>query len=92
MTDAIRVEVLHHDGCPMFARALELVRACVHELAVDAVVTERVARYPSPTVLVEGRDVMGVPGGGLDGDACRLDVPTWTRVVEALRAAAVAQI
>lgn len=87
MKAAVHVEVLHHKGCSLFAPALELVRDCVRELGVDMVVSERVARYPSPTVLVDGRDVMGVPGDGLSVDACRLDVPTRERVADALRSA-----
>jgi hypothetical protein len=83
----VRVEVLHHEGCPLFAPVLELVRDCVRELGADAVVSERVARYPSPTVLVDGRDVMGVSGDELAVDACRLDVPTRERVADALRSA-----
>lgn len=84
---AVRVEVIHHEGCPLAAQALELVRECILELGVDAVVSERLARYPSPTVLVGGRDVMGVPGDGMPADACRLDVPTRERVADALRSA-----
>jgi hypothetical protein len=57
---AVRVEVLHHEGCPLFAPALALVRDCVRELGVDAIVSERVARSPSPTVLLDGRDVMAL--------------------------------
>lgn len=87
MSTPVRVEVLHHEGCPLFAAAMELVRDCVHELGVNAVIVERVARYPSPTVLVDGRDVMGVPGDGTPADACRLDVPTRERVADALRSA-----
>ncbi|HTK67466.1 MAG TPA: alkylmercury lyase [Pseudonocardia sp.] len=87
MSQTVRVEVLHHDGCPRFPVALDLVRDCVLELGVDAVISERVARYPSPTVLVDGRDVMGVLGDGIPADACRLDVPTRERVAEALRSA-----
>ncbi|MFB9386494.1 alkylmercury lyase [Pseudonocardia petroleophila] len=87
MSEAVRVEVLHHEGCPLFASALELVRDCVREEGVDAVISERVARYPSPTVLVDGRDVMGDPRDATDVDACRLDVPTRERVADALRSA-----
>ena len=87
MSEPVHVEVLHHEGCPLFASALELVRDCVRESGVDAVLSERVAQYPSPTVLVEGRDVMGVPGDGMPVDACRLDLPTRDRVVDALRSA-----
>jgi hypothetical protein len=87
VTAAVRIEVLHHEGCPLFAPALALVRDCVRELGVDAIVSERVARSPSPTVLVDGRDVMGVPDDELSVEACRLDVPTRERVTDALRSA-----
>ncbi len=84
MTEAVRVEVLHHAGCPLFAAALDLVRDCVHELAIDGIISDRIARYPSPTVLVNGHDVMGVPADGMSVDACRLDVPTRERIADAL--------
>ncbi|MBW0107684.1 alkylmercury lyase [Pseudonocardia sp. KRD-182] len=83
----MRVEVVRHEGCPLAAAALDLVRECVHELGIDGVVMELVARYPSPTVLVDGRDVMGVPGDDTPIEACRLDVPTRERVTDALRSA-----
>lgn len=87
MSRAVRVEVVRHEGCPLAAAALDVVRECVHELGIDGVVTERVALYPSPTVLVDGRDVMGAPGDGTPTEACRLDVPTRERVTDALRSA-----
>lgn len=87
MSEVVRVEVLRHEGCPLAAAALDLVRDCVRELGVDAIVSERVARWPSPTVLVNGLDVMGVPVGGTPTDACRLDVPTRERVSDAVRSA-----
>ena len=44
---------------------------------------ERIGDYPSPTVLVNGDDVMGQPS--TSGPTCRLDVPTEDRVMAALR-------
>ncbi|MHA6785835.1 alkylmercury lyase [Pseudonocardia saturnea] len=85
MSEPIRVEVLHHEGCPLFGPALELVHDCVRALSIEAIVVDRIARYPSPTVLVNGYDVMGVPGDGTPADACRLDAPTRAAVVDALR-------
>ncbi|ALI24088.1 hypothetical protein XA26_02220 [Mycolicibacterium fortuitum] len=52
----------------------------------DDVVVERVGAYPSPTVLVDGVDIMK-PGTELAADACRLDLPTRDRVLAALRSA-----
>lgn len=85
MSRRVHVEVLHHEGCPLVGPVLELVRECVRELGAEATVVDRVARYPSPTVLVDGRDVMGRPGDGTPVDACRLDVPTRVAVVDALK-------
>ena len=87
MTNAPVVEVLHHEGCPLFDAAWEVVQACVAALQADVVVTARVERCASPTVLVSGRDVMGVGGDEPGVSACRLDVPTHARVFDALRSA-----
>jgi len=48
-------------------------------------IIDRVGRYPSPTVLVDGVDVMRPESGARSGDACRLDVPTPQRVLDALQ-------
>jgi hypothetical protein len=47
-------------------------------------IIERVGRYPSPTVLVDGVDVMRPESGARIGDACRLDLPAPQRVLDAL--------
>lgn len=64
-----------------------MVGDCLSEVGVprDAVV-ERVGEYPSPSVLVDGADVM-TPGTELTADACRLDLPTRSCVLAALRSA-----
>jgi hypothetical protein len=51
-------------------------------------VTELVGHYPSPSVRIDGVDVMRPDCGPPVGDACRLDAPTRERVLEALQAAA----
>lgn len=48
-------------------------------------VVERVGEYPSPTVLVNGVDVMTGATGTPTTQACRLDQPTPQRVLAALR-------
>lgn len=83
--DAVRIEVLHHDGCPLAAGTRELVADCLRELGIAAPISVRLARHPSPTVLVNGVDVMGAPSAS--ADACRLDIPTRDRLLAALRAA-----
>jgi hypothetical protein len=81
-----RVELLHHEGCPLTPAARRVVEECLRELGLDVPIIDRVARYPSPSVLIDGVDVMGPPGDGAPADACRLDVPTPDRVAAALRA------
>ncbi|MEV6527354.1 alkylmercury lyase [Longispora sp. NPDC051575] len=74
------IELRSVPGCPNLAPARELLRACLAELGLAAEVLELVGDYPSPTVLVNGTDVMGCTGSGA---SCRLDLPTF----EAIRAA-----
>jgi len=49
-------------------------------------IEEQKGAYPSPTILVDGMDVMGRPEAV--GASCRLDMPTRERVLAALQAAA----
>jgi hypothetical protein len=87
MSRFVRVELLRHEGYPMADDVRKLAEDCVQELSLDAVVTDRVARYPSPSLLVDGVDVMGAPGDSALLDACRLDVPIRARLAAALQAA-----
>ncbi|MCP2242462.1 hypothetical protein LX86_001183 [Lentzea aerocolonigenes] len=57
----------------------------LRELDLDVPVLERVGDFPSPTVLVDGVDVMNHHDGAPEMHACRLDVPTAERVLAALR-------
>ena len=81
----MRVEVLTSPGCPNAAAAKETVAACLATLGLDLPIIERVGRYPSPTILVDGVDVMRPEDGAPTGDACRLDLPTPRSVLDALR-------
>ncbi|WP_020658626.1 hypothetical protein [Amycolatopsis benzoatilytica] len=81
----IRIELLTAPGCPNAAAARALVVDCLAESGVDRALVERIGRYRSPTVLVDGVDVMGAADPAA-GDACRLDVPTRSRILAALAA------
>jgi len=77
------IEVLYAEGCPHAAGALALVRRCLEKLgSPPAQLIEREGDYPSPTVRVDGRDVMGPPPAWERG--CRLDLPTEEQVLRAL--------
>jgi hypothetical protein len=81
----MRVELLYHAGCRSAHATLQLVRECLITLGLPDPVLVRVGNYPSPTVLINGTDVMR-PVTGLSEVACRIDVPTRERMLAALRA------
>ena len=80
----MKIELLWLPGCPHVDAARALLRRCLDRLGLDSTVTERTGEYPSPTVLVDGRDVMGEPAAA--GASCRLDVPSEGGVMAALLA------
>lgn len=82
----MRVELLANPGCPHVEATRELLRDCLAVLDLDAQITDRVGHYASPTVLVDGIDVMGRPTPSAAEHACRLDLPTRPRLLAALRA------
>lgn len=82
----MRIELLTSPGCRNAAAAKQTVTDCLTTLGIDVPIIERVGRYPSPTVLVDGVDVMRPEAGAPIGNACRLDLPTPQRVLDALRA------
>ena len=79
----VEVELLSVAGCPHVDAARQLLNACVEELQIRAHIEEKVGAYPSPTIRVDGRDVMGSPP--VFEAACRLDRPTRERVLAALQ-------
>jgi hypothetical protein len=78
----MKVEILFAPGCPHAAEAVALVERCLARLGIDADLAAREADVPSPSVLVNGVDVMGPPDG--EAAVCRLDRPTEERVLGAL--------
>ncbi|MFE9695183.1 alkylmercury lyase family protein [Micromonospora sp. NPDC005806] len=84
--DRVAVELRSVPDCPNLAPARHELRAALADLGLPlAVVTEIVGDYPSPSILVNGVDVMGGSGDG--SAACRLDIPTGERIRAALRQA-----
>ncbi|WFE53116.1 organomercurial lyase [Micromonospora sp. WMMD1155] len=78
----VNVELRSVAECPNLAPAREELHAALADLGLPAVVTEVVGDYPSPSILVNGVDVMGGTGDG--PAACRLDLPTGERIRAAL--------
>jgi hypothetical protein len=81
----VDVELLLGPQCPNGPAARSVLTACLRRLGLDLQVRERVGDYPSPTILVNGVDVMTGQRGAPPGQACRLDLPTAARVVAALQ-------
>lgn len=88
----MRIELLTSPGCPHAAPARQVITDCLTVLGVDVPIIDRVGRYPSPTVLIDGVDVMRPEAAASIGDVCRLDLPTPQRVLDALRASAAGQV
>ena len=80
----MRIELLHHHSCPHAPAARQLIEECLRTLAIATPVLVRVGDYPSPTVLVDGIDVMGPAHAVSLGSACRLDLPTRDRLLDIL--------
>jgi hypothetical protein len=82
----VHVELLLTPDCPNAPAARAVLGECLDRLGLAVPVHERVGEYPSPTILVEGVDVMTGTPNLPSAPACRLDVPTRSRVLAALRA------
>jgi hypothetical protein len=84
MTEQVaRIEILQVPGCPLVSRVRETVARALARLEIRAEVTQVVGDYPSPTLLIDGRDVTGRVWD--ECSACRLDLPTEEQVLAALR-------
>lgn len=78
-----KVELLSVPNCPHVNHARDLLRSCMKELDISLGFEESQGDYPSPSILVDGVDVMGDPG--YRAASCRLDVPTRAAIIKALR-------
>jgi hypothetical protein len=81
----MRVELLLAPDCPNAAAAKTALIEALHELELSVPVLERVGEFPSPTILVNGVDVMNDHAGAPQMRACRLDMPTVPKLLAALR-------
>lgn len=81
--DPVRIEILFVPDCPLVGRVRDTLDRVLPRVDVPVEVHERVGAYRSPTLLIDGRDVTGMPPG--EGSACRLDLPTEAQILAALR-------
>jgi hypothetical protein len=78
----VKVELMYAAGCPNVDEARRTLDQCMQELAIEAPIVELEGDYASPTLLIEGVDVMG--RSDENGAMCRLDLPSRESVLEAL--------
>jgi hypothetical protein len=82
----MRIELLTTPGCPNAQTTRKILADCLSSLGIDEPIIDRVGRYASPTVLIDGVDVMRPAAAKAPiGDACRLDLPTSRHILDALR-------
>jgi len=80
----MRLELLLTPGCPNAAAARAVLAESLDRLGLAVPVHERVGEFPSPTILVDGVDVMTGRTGAPQAHGCRRDLPTISRVHAAL--------
>jgi hypothetical protein len=81
----LRIQILHVTDCPLVARVRQDVQLCLDRAGVDVPIEEVEGPYPSPTLLIGGRDVTEHPPAA--GPACRLDLPSRDQISRAIEAA-----
>lgn len=80
------IELRSVPDCPNLAPAQQALHDVLTDLRLPTdTVVETAGDYPSPTILINGADVMGGTGTGPAG--CRLDLPTREQIRAALRQA-----
>lgn len=72
-------------GCPNLEATREVLQTCLAEAGLAVAVVERIGESPSPSILVDGRDVTSSDPRG--PAACVLRPPTSDQIRTALRAA-----
>jgi hypothetical protein len=87
LTRTPRVELLYVPGCPSLGSVRATVEECLKEAGTDAVVHERQGAFASPTLLIDGVDVVTGAPPRTPG-SCRLDLPNRGQILAALRTGA----
>jgi hypothetical protein len=79
-----RIELLYVPGCPSLSSLRATVEHCLREAGVDAVVHECEGAFASPTLLIDGVDVVTGTPAQTPG-SCRLDLPSRELILAALK-------
>lgn len=77
------IELRHVPDCPLIDQVRTTLQECLQAAEAHVPVRERQGAYPSPTLVINGVDVVtgAAPAGGM---CCRLDLPTHTQIQTAL--------
>lgn len=79
----VRVQLLRVPDCPLAGQVRDLLHECLRETHVAVHFEDAEGPYPSPTLLVDGVDV--VTGTTPTPDTCcRLDLPTRAQILDTL--------
>ena len=78
------IRLLHVPDCPHVGQVRAMLNACLESSGVSAVIDEAIGDHPSPTLIIDGVDVVTrrPPTGG--APCCRLDLPTESQIAAAL--------
>ena len=85
-TRGCNVELLYVDNCPNVDQVRLDLASVIDELGCGCEILELCGDYPSPTILINGQDVIGQDqtGSNPSEGACRLDLPTRDQIRSAL--------
>jgi hypothetical protein len=79
------IQLLSVPGCPLVERARAALRCALAGCRTTAEVEELIGAYPSPTILIDGRDVVTGRRPTTTEACCRLELPTPAQIVARLR-------
>lgn len=84
MIGGARIQILQVPDCPLVDRLVDDVEHCLTQVGVDEPVEIVVGDHPSPTLVMDGLDV--VTGRPVEGEPrCRMDLPSQHQILAAVR-------
>ncbi|HZD66416.1 MAG TPA: hypothetical protein VE152_09980 [Acidimicrobiales bacterium] len=78
----MRISILHTPHCPSVSRLRADVEAVLERLGAVGAIEEIEGAYLSPTLLIDGAEMDGYPGG--TEPACRVELPTREQILSAI--------
>ncbi|MDQ3785676.1 MAG: alkylmercury lyase [Actinomycetota bacterium] len=79
----LTIELWHVPDCPLVDQVRAILQECLRAADIDVSVRERQGASPSPTLVINGLDVV-TGTAPADGVCCRLDLPTRAQIQAAL--------